>query len=229
MATRTTKPPRWILPVGAIVLIGGGFYILKKKKEKEEEPKATEVNPYLAQSFIPVTANNVAGVGAVSMGTGPSVGEGEALLNAQEENRKSIFEFLENKENRKSTERLAASERQGEREGLQFERDLRLQELTNNLTGGGAPVSNSNPGVIAVPPVVPTVAPPEPSAPPAQSPPAVGNGCPPEFPLFNPAPGKGCYRISRTKTGGGCECHGYKSGELECQTGSVKNGSCHWP
>lgn len=223
MATRTRNLPKWALPVGVVVLIGGAYYVYKKKKQSEEEPKATEQNPYLAQSFIPVTAENVAGVGAVSATTGPNSEEGTALLNAAEENRKSIFEFLENKERRRTEESLAASQRQGEKEGLQFERQIRLAELTNSLTGGGAPtaaaaapvgtvVATSSPG---------SVAPPTSNA-------TSDNNCPPDYPLFNPAPGRGCYRISKTRTGGGCECHGYPNGQLECQQGKASNGSCHW-
>lgn len=227
MATRTNKKlPKWAIPVGIVTVAGVAYYVYKKKKKNEEEPKATEQNPYLAQSFIPITAENVAGVGAVANYPTGGTEEGLALLNAQQENQGRIFEFLEGKERNKSEERIAASERQGEKEARQFEWQRTLAEMTNNLTGGGAPVGNTAVGTVtasAPPGAVATVAP---STPPSNT--NTGGGCPPDFPLYNPAPGKGCYRISRTTTQGGCQCHGYKSGQLECQSGKASNGSCHW-
>lgn len=226
MATRTKKIPKWAIPVGIVTVAGVAYYVYKKKKANEEQPKATEQNPYLAQSFIPVTAENVAGVGAVS--NYPSTGgleEGLALINAQTENRNKIFEFLEGRERNKSEQQITAGQRQGEKEALQFEWRKTLAEMTNNLTGGGAPVGNTAEGTVTAPAPPGAVATVAPSTPPSNTPSAPN--CPPDFPLYNPAPGKGCYRISRTTTKGGCLCHGYPSGQLECQQGSLKSG-CHW-
>lgn len=219
------KPPKWALPVGIVILIGGAYYIYKKKHEGTQE-KVTEQNPYLAQSFIPVTAENVTGVGAVR--SAPSGEEGTALLQAAQENQSKIFEFINNKEDRRTQEKITESERQGEKEGLQFERQLRLAELTQSLTGGGSPSSNPNPGTVTATLAPGSVAPPIASPPAPSSNAPTSSNCPADFPLFNPEPGRGCYRISRTTTQGGCICHGYKNGQLECQKGEVKNGSCHW-
>ena len=230
MPPTNKKLPKKTLIIGGVAVLGIGYLIYRRKRNAEQEPKATEVNPYLAQSFIPVTANNVGGVGALS-GVG-STESNTALFEAQKENQKTILEFLEGKDARK-LQREENAERKAEGKA---EREFSLAEFLAehnlNLTGGGAPVGNTNEGTVTAPaPITPAPAPP-PSPPPAPAPPNTNQGgagsCPAEFPLYNPAPGKGCYRISRTQTAGGCICHGYKSGKLECQQGKASNGSCHW-
>lgn len=228
MPTKKTIPKKWVFPVSVAVLAGG--YYIYKKKQKSSQQKATEVNPYLAQSFIPVTAENVAGVGALSRATNPE--EATALLATQEENFQAILGFIENRERNKNEFALEKSTRQGEKEANRFSYDLALKELTNNLTGGGSPSGETNDGTVTA-----TTSPGQLSGgssnvpiPIVESshPQPVSAGCPPTFPLYNPAPGRGCYRISTTTTKGGCICHGYPSGQLECQQGKISNGSCHW-
>ena len=198
------KLPKWAIPVGAVAL-GGGYLLYKKKKKDEESVKQGEVNPYLAQSFIPVTAENVAGVGAVR-GVGGEENN-TALLDAQKENEQLIFSLLENQQ-----------QASREREAANFEFIKALRETTTSVTGGGAPTGGAATGTV----VATTTGG---SSPVTNTP---QGGCPSDFPLYNPAPGKGCYRISRHKSPGGCICHGYKNGKLECQQGKASNGSCHW-
>ena len=115
------------ISAGALVLV----YILKKKKEKEET--GTPGSEYTSQSFIPVTGENVAGVGAGgSGGFGGETGSG-SLLESQKNYQELISSFLT-----QETE----SRRESEANNREFFKGL--EESIRSQTGGGAPGEGQN-------------------------------------------------------------------------------------
>jgi hypothetical protein len=207
MPESTTKPTGKKLPMWVWIAGGGavvvGVYIYKKKKEKEEEEPSK--NPYTAQSFIPVTAENVAGVGA------PQVSGGGV---ANTENLQFLTQLFQSQ--RETQREEEAGNRAFTAELLKTVRETASSQIpqVTVVTGGGAPASG------------PSAAGPPSGGTPKSTPAAPT--CPSDFPNYNPARGAApgaCWRWSRT-TSNGCKCHGYKSGALECEHKS--GGKCVW-
>lgn len=195
------KLPKWALPVGAVGVVAAVLYLRKKKSgEAAAEPSNTE--QLNRQSFIPVTGENVAGVGA-SGGSGSS-GSGEGSSNLME------FLKLQSEENKES---------RAQEQGF-------FREVISTLTGGGAPTSQAPAGVVQAPaqggatPSPPAPNPPAPN-PPAPSPPK-GNRCPPSHPYVGP---HGCF--ANVTCGNGCAGHRYTNGTTECQHRGSGN-RCTW-
>lgn len=204
--------PKKKLSKTAIIGIGAGalvlLYIVKKKKETEE---GTEGNPYTSQAFIPVTGENVAGVGAGSSGNLSGESGTGGLLESQTKYQEFLTEFLG-----KDTE---ARERQ---ESQEHEFLSKLIENTLAQTGGGPPGEGQNGsgggsggGGSGPTPVNP------PSPPP-----------PPSQPTKPPAPTPVQYK--NITCGNGCPGHEYPHGKqgkgsktVECMTKDSK-GHCHW-
>ena len=198
------KLPTWtyIAIPGALIIV---FLIYKNKKAKEEEGTGT-ANPYTAQSFVPVTAENVGGVGAA--GGGVSGGGNTEGLQFLSESQKTQNEFLKE---------FLGSQREAQREEAKGNKEF-LEKFSENIkaqTGGGAPASGQvgTGGGAASPESGGTKASPPP--------PPVGNKCGvgahAEFPKWNPADGApsnhSCYRISREKAKkSGYVIHGYQDG-----------------
>lgn len=199
------KLPTWALAAGAVVIVGGIFYI-KSKRAKESTGEAT---PYTSQAFIPVTGENVAGVGAGFGSTGATVGNTEtesALLHAYEEQSKNTLQFLT--ESRKSQEQEGIANREFLKTAL---------ENIRNTTGGGPPSEGQKStgggsgggGEGAKPTNQP-------------APPHAAAKCPKAYSLWNPANGApsphSCYRPAA----GGHECphskkkHEYQDGHHVC-------------
>lgn len=204
MATKTSpkvkgkKPPKWLIPV--VVVAGIGLVLFLRKKSQASGTNATEpgAQGLSNQSFIPVTGENVPGVGAGGYGgaSGGESGSGSLLdfftgqLQSQEQQR--IQQGLENKENRES------------------EREF-WKEIVGHLgTGGGAPVSGGNPGTITtegqggakgtggstgVNSEVPHIV--------GSSPQPITSKCPSSYPNYNPANGapgpKSCWKYSKDR------------------------------
>lgn len=174
-----------------LIVVGGGAFLLwyKAKKKKEEEngpPPGT--NAYTAQSFIPVTGENVAGAGA--SGGGSTVlrepEANQALIKAEEENLKTIAAYL-------TSAQKPYSESEHER-----------QPVTINVTGGGPP-SNSQPG---------SASPPSGGSPGSKPPPPHGTSkCPSSHPHSGP---HGCYRDEIDPHNHAYVCHIYQNGTKEC-------------
>jgi hypothetical protein len=226
------KIPPWALVAGAIA-IGAVFWLYKKRKEQAaKEAAETE-----GANEAPMVAGVEEAEGypySIAGTAGGGVGGG-ALGNALE-SQNELQEFF------KSEQTLQA---QQSKEQSEFEKNL-AQEFANSQRelqrivaegrstvgtpsgggssggggaapgggtipqgSGGGPPSEPRPGVVPAPPVPHTD--------------ACGQGVHAGFPNGTPPD---CWRISRTKTGGGCECHGHQNGQLQCQRGKAPN--CYW-
>lgn len=220
MAEKAPKPkvgkklPKWAIPVGAAGVILAVLII--KKKQSATAGSATEpgTEGLSNQSFIPVTGENVAGVGA-----GGGISGGETGAN---DNQALLAELIKsNKEEQGAQDRA--------------NKEFLAGILANLGTGGGAPSSSGPQGTTVAP--APETQPYQPPTPaptpqPKKAPPPAercGAGTHAEFPNGSPPD---CWRVSRTKSGGGCECHGHQNGHLECQQGYAKpkkgQQPCHW-
>jgi hypothetical protein len=201
------------LSKGVIIALvaGGGFllYYLYKKK-KEGEVSATGEGGYTGQSFIPVTGENVAGVGAPGSGGGSIGGESagfEALLQANKENNEATQNYL------KSGQEAQKEINRENNEARIKEAEIKNTSSTAAITGGGAPASgqaSSGAGSGGGGSGATTTN--KPSAP----------TCPSSYPINGPS---GCYK--NIKCGNGCEGHQY-SNHTECQQGEAKHKNCHW-
>jgi hypothetical protein len=212
------KLPKWVIPVVAAGLLA----VIVLRKKQSAGTKATEVGSegLTNQSFIPVTGENVAGVGAANYAAAEQSSNLQSIF-TQEQQRTQEYMKEQRQEQKETTEQFV---RQGQ-EQREAERNW-IQELISTLrTGGGAPSTPAGGGSTPVPPP-PTQTPTPPPAPPPYTPPPAP--APPANPCHNPAfpnPGPhGCWRWSRTKTGSGCSCHGYENGVLECE--HIANGRC---
>lgn len=206
------KLPKWAIPAGAVGVVL--IVLMLKKKQAANAGSATEpgAEGLSNQSFIPVTGENVAGVGASGIG---GFGGGESSSND------TLFAEL-----LKSNKEDQVAQNQANQEFL--------RSLVGNLgTGGGAPATSAPEGTVAAPapqtqPAAPPVAAPKPAKAP-QPAAKCGVGAHADFPNGSPPD---CWRVSRTKSGGGCECHGHQNGQLACQSGYAKpkkgQSPCHW-
>jgi hypothetical protein len=188
-----------LIGVGAL----GVFFLYRSKKKSEETGK--EQNPYTAQSFIPVTAENVGGVGAqggggVSSGSGNSGNEAtnQALITALQEQNKSVIEYLKSVRESQSNQPPPT------------------QAPPITIITGGGPPAEGQPGTGGG-----SAGPPSGGTPGGQpeTPKSIG-GCPPGW-KYNPGNGRpsphSCYRESREKCHGGrCHIHGYQDGHEVC-------------
>ncbi len=195
----SNKPGKKI-PKVAIIGIGVGalalLYFLKKKKEKEESsPTGSE---YTSQSFIPVTGENVAGVGAGGSGNFGGESNSSALLEAQKSYQEIVQSFL-------------TSETESRREQEAGNREF-LKEITESIrsqTGGGPPGEGQSgsgggsggggSGTKTAPPSPPVVSK-------EKSQPSCGG----KYPNKGP---HGCYYSYKK---GNKTCHKYQSGQDEC-------------
>lgn len=215
MKPKSKKLPKWVIPVGiaAAILI----VLVMRKKANQAGANATEpgAQGLTNQSFIPVTGENVPGVGAAGYGGNSNV-EGllSRSLEQQQEQNKAFTEYLKES---------ALQTQTNDREQMEAQQRFATELISTLGTGGGAPMTGAPSGTtVAPPPEEHWISPPAPPAPPAApSPPA--SSCPPEFPMSGP---HGCYRWSRTKSSDGCPCHGYQSGLLVCQ--HKHGGTCTW-
>lgn len=173
MADKAPKGPKvkgvnrkYAVPAVIVLGIALALYLKKKKEVQPSSVNATEpgTQGLSNQSFIPVTGENVAGVGASGGGTSTENGNNTQLLTEiiRGEHESSLEQSKENHE---------------------F-----MQSILSQLrTGGGAPTETAPIGVVAAPPqggATPPPAPPPPGKPPAKAPPPpsfttikCGNGC----------------------------------------------------
>lgn len=207
------KLPKWAIPAGAVGVVL--IVLMLKKKQAANSGNATEpgTEGLSNQSFIPVTGENVAGVGASGLsGVGGSEGGGN--------NTELLAEIIKGNKEDQVAQNAANQE---------FLRSL----IGGMGTGGGAPSTAAPEGAVAAPapqtqPAAPPVAAPKPAK--APTPAArCGAGVHADFPNGTPPD---CWRVSRTKSGNGCECHGHQNGQLVCQGGYAKpkkgQSPCHW-
>ncbi len=181
------------VPFTVIVLIGGAVVVglVAFKKKSSGTAGSSEEAELGRQAFIPVTAENVGGVGAggggMSSGNGAELGQ---LLTQQQANSEWLAEFL--------------------KEQQQENRTL-YETLSKTLSGGGAPTSTNPVGVVNAPPQNGGTPPAAPNPPPTHSPAPVspvnikcGNGCAGhEYP--HGKNGKGSRTVEcQTKTNGKC-------------------------
>lgn len=203
------KLPTWAI-IGIVVVAVGLVYLLRKKKSAEAPANATEAQGLSNQSFIPVTGENVAGIGAT--GGGSSGGGGESNI-------ASLFA-----EEQKTTQEYMREQRAESAEARKSEREF-FAELFRNLGTGGGPPSNGNQKAPYTPPQPeppppppppgPAPAPPHPPAPPSAK-------CPAEFADYNPADGPvgphSCYKYSRERCPNNAYPykHVYQDGHVVC-------------
>lgn len=225
------KIPPW---AWALIAVGAGtaFYLYKKHKEAQEIKASESTSSSTEQSTavaseegFPYGAGEYPGGGYGGGGggiAGPIAGANESqqefhelfgqqqtfekeFLTSQQTEQQSIAEQIRNSEE-------SISKILGESiKGVQTPPTSGSGTISSG-SSGGAP---SSPG-----PGGTTTAPPPPTQP----------SCPSAFPNHNAAKGAvgpgSCWRWSRDKTGGGCACHGYQSGALECEQGKAPH--CHW-
>jgi len=201
------KLPKWALIAGGVGIVGVVYYVKKNKESTEGNATAPADQGLTSQAFIPVTGENVGGVGA---GGGGSVG-GEsgtsALLGLVTEENKQNQEF-QREQNTALREYLASSTAETQRN---------FQETLKGLTGGGAPSTGQSTGASTE----------QSSGAGTASPPSGGTpAAPPAPPAAPPAPPKQPAYHS-VKCPNGCEGHYYSPSHIECQT-KVK-GKCTWP
>ena len=193
--------PKW----GYIAIIGGAvvLFLYYRKKKSEEGP----ANPYTAQSFIPVTGENVAGAGASGIApstTIPAPEEGktlDALLKSEEQYNNAILAYLQTAQRTENPKTTTAELK----ELIELSKQLAPTgggpshegQIGSGAGGGGSPSGGTPKTPVATPPAV--------------------NSCPSSFPNYNPANGRpsihSCYRISREKAKRkGYVIHGYQDG-----------------
>lgn len=203
------KLPKWAIPVG-IAGVLALVIVLRKKKGTSSSATEPGAQGLTNQSFIPVTGENVAGVGAGNYGEHTSTNN-EAYL------REFLKEQNEEGRTRRAEEKVEGQTTR-EREQSFYEK------IIGNLgAGGGAPSSQGAPGTTTAPPETHAAPPspspqPQPPAPPA--PPTPVASCPPGW-KHNPAYGApsphSCYHESReTCHSGKCHIHGYQDGHEVC-------------
>jgi hypothetical protein len=210
------KIPPWAWALAAVAG-GAGLWLYKKQKQSSEISEASlegEPQPYIAGLENPAEefpySMGGGGLGGAIAGAGESQAEFHELFGAQQTFEKEFA--IQQSESQKV---IAQEIREGQEAITRIlgESTHAPGTTTAQGQGGGAP-SEPTPGGT-------TSAPPPPTAKPS---------CPAAFPEHNPAKGAvgahSCFRQSRTKTGGGCGCHGYQDGHLECETG--KAPKCHW-
>ena len=208
------KLPPWALVAGAVA-IGAVIWLIRKRKqeqlEKEQQQETASEAPY------------VTGVGSEEGGEGFPYSVGSALggggagaignaLESQSE-LSEIFRseqgFLsESQKQEGEFENTLARQLRENSEALQAQ--LTASRATSTVaqgSGGGAPEEVRR-GTTAAPKTQGATC---------------GQG---QFAGFPNGTAPNCWRVSRTKTGGGCECHGYHSGQLECQHGKAPH--CVW-
>jgi len=187
------KLPKWVI---LVAVAGVAAFVILRKKTTPTTSNATELGAQglSSQSFIPVTGENVAGVGA---GYGASQGEGVGALtqlftSEQEQTQNYMREQkLEQAEIRTQQEQENREARQGEHEYI--------TALIESLKTGGGPPASSGAGTSPAPPTVQPSPPPTPAPPP----PAPAASCPSSYPDYNPANGApgphSCYKYSRER------------------------------
>jgi len=202
-----------MLVVGAIGL-GAAIYLWKrhsqKIQEETEKAKETEGGPYIAGVTNPEEEY------PYSIGGGYGGGGGYGAIAQGQETESLLREFFgESKQERKQekVEREQEEKSTGTiLEGISRQISAISQpgnQSTIQQGSGGGASSESKKGV--------TVAPTTPQD-------RCGAGVHAGFPNGTPPD---CWRVSRSKTSGGCECHGHQNGHLECQTGKAPH--CVWP
>jgi hypothetical protein len=174
MADKTPKAPKvkgvnkkYAVPAVIVLGIALALYLKKKKEVAPSEVSGTELGAgegLSRQSFIPVTGENVAGVGA-SGSTESSTSSNTELL----------------------TEIIRGDRESNQEQNAQNQEFLKA--ITESLrTGGGAPTETAPVGVVTAPPQYGATPPPSSPSSPAPKPPAkpsppsftvikCGNGC----------------------------------------------------
>lgn len=173
MPDKTPKGPKvkgvnkkYAVPAVIIVGIALALYLKKKKAVEPSSVSGTEpgTQGLSNQSFIPVTGENVAGVGAGGGGTSESGSNNTQLL----------------------TE-IIRGDRESNQEQIVQNQEFLKSIMENLRVGGGAPTETAPVGVVSAPPQG-GATPPPPPPPPAKPPPAkpsppaftvikCGNGC----------------------------------------------------
>lgn len=208
MADGTPKPkapsgkkvPKWAIPVGGAVAVGLVILLLKKKGSGSENATEPGTEGLSNQSFIPVTGENVAGVGA-----GGGVGGGETGSG----NNDTVLAELIKGDNEKSEK--------------QEERNNKFMEsiIANLGTGGGAP-STPAAGTVSAP--APETQPAAAAAAPAPAPaPPKAAPAPAPVTMHVIRCGNGCEGHEYPKGHNG---KGHR--EVDCQTKNSKK-QCVWP
>jgi hypothetical protein len=184
------KLPKWAIPVG-IAGIFAVIIVLRKRKPAAGNATEPGAEGLTNQSFIPVTGENVAGVGAGNYGSSSS-SNNEAFLR----------EFLREQKEEGTVRR---QEEKGEQQGIREREQSFYEKIFANLgTGGGAPASSGAPGISVAPPPEAAPAPsPPPASPPPPAPAPPAPKCSGEFGIWNPANGApsphSCYKYSRDR------------------------------
>lgn len=194
-----------MLIVGGAALAILVFLFLHKKSSESAGTKATEpgTEGLSNQSFIPVTGENVAGIGAGS-GGGASGESGSGSTQV-------LSEFFTQEQ--QSTREYMQAQQQESKEARQNEKEWLSSVLANLGTGGGSPTSNGVPGVVTAP-AQNGATPPVGTAPKPSS---------PAVPMNNIKCGNGCagHEYPKGKNGKGAKV-------TECQVKNAKK-QCVWP
>jgi hypothetical protein len=148
------KPPKWVIPTAVIGLVALVYIMRRKKPATTGNATEPGTEGLSNQSFIPVTGENVAGMGT-PFGSGTS------------ETDSFITNFLKEQQQEMGLRRT--EEKQETREAKQTEREFYERLMSNLGTGGGAPTNSGSPGT--------TVAPPPEAAVPVTPPPATPPPC----------------------------------------------------
>lgn len=215
------KIPPW---AWALIAVGAGaaFYLYKKHKESQElaassssetnESNTTQVAPEEGYPYSvgEYGASGGGGIAGPIASASESQQEFHELFGQQQTFEK---EFLtSDQESQKSIEEQLRTSEEGIRSQLEAATKATSGTTVSAGSGGGAPSSPGPGGTTTAPP------------------PATHLSCPTAFPNHNAAKGAigpgSCWRWSKDKTGGGCACHGYQSGALECEQGKAPH--CHW-
>lgn len=207
------KIPPWAL-IGGAVLLGVAFYFWKKNKEKHElEAEQKQQEPTVAGVTNPEEEYPYSIVGGGGGGPAGAVSGAET--------RNELAEFFTQERGERIKEKGERESETGKIGGILQQISSQISGLqTSNAPGGSNQGSTQNQGGGGGAPSEhkqgTTVAPTTPQD-------RCGTGTHAGFPNGTPPD---CWRISRQKTGGGCECHGHQNGHLECQKGKAPH--CYW-
>jgi len=213
------KIPPWGYALGAIGL-GAAFWYYKKHKEEKELAESTTSE--VGTTEVPYSGEPEGYPYSVGGGGGGLAGGAVGNPNETAQEFHELFGNIQSfeKESAQGQSEFDKSIAQSIAESNKSVGEIlkgsfeSLKNTTIAAGGGGGAPSSPGPGGTTT----------------AQPPPTAAPSCPSAFPEYNPARGPvgehSCYRQSRTKSGGGCGCHGYQDGKLECEHGKAPH--CAW-
>lgn len=202
-APQGKKLPKWVIPAGAVTVVAIVLYLRKKSSSTEGNATEPGTSGLSNQSFIPVTGENVAGMGSGG-------GSGGGTVEGSSNNEEALRELIKGNQ-------------EANKESQQESRAFFEKALERLGTGGGAPSSPAAQGGVTAPPPESQPAQQQrtPSPTPAPKPVPKPAGCPSSHPNSGP---HGCFQ--NMTCGNGCAGHRYVNGTTECQTKT--GGKCHW-